>query len=38
MTVQIPDSREGRKIIHIEPYWRGDTDAPVTVRAHLVSP
>jgi len=25
-----------RKAIHIEPYWRGPEDAPITVRAHVV--
>jgi hypothetical protein len=30
-----PDRTE-RRMIHIEPYWRGDDDAPVAVRKHLL--
>lgn len=25
-----------RKIIHVEPYWRGPEDAPIAVRSHLI--
>lgn len=25
-----------RKIIHVEPYWRGDEDAPIAVRSHVL--
>jgi hypothetical protein len=28
--------RADRKLIHIEPYWRGPEDAPIAVRPHLL--
>lgn len=28
---------QDRKIIHIEPYWRGPEDAPIAVRSHVLS-
>jgi len=30
--------RTMRKWIHVEPYWRGDEDAPIAVRAHRMGP
>lgn len=28
--------RADRKLIHVEPYWRGDENAPVAVRSHVL--
>ncbi len=30
------DNRASRKLIHVEPYWRGPESAPVAVRAHTI--